>query len=97
MTFLYFIFFLVVIVWLLGLIFRATVNRWLRRRTNEYNQAAKEAEREAKRQARGKREGEVTIEATEAAFRKKVSQNVGDYVEFEEIEVTETYEEKNSQ
>lgn len=92
MGFLYFLFFLVVGIWLFGLVFRATVNRWLRKRTEEYNRAANEARQEAKRRSRGKREGEVTIEAGEAAMRKKVSRSVGDYVEFEEVD--EKYEEK---
>lgn len=94
MTFLYIIFFLVVGLWFFGLIGRAAINRWLRKRTEEYNRAAKAAQREAKRQARGKREGDVTIEATEAAFRKRVSNDVGDYVEFEEV--SETYEESET-
>lgn len=94
MTFLYVIFFLVVALWFFGLIGRAAINRWLRKRTDEYNRAAKAAQREAKRQARGKREGDVTIEATEAAFRKRVSNDVGDYVEFEEV--AETYEESEN-
>lgn len=76
----------------MGLIGRASINRWLKKRTDEYNRAAKEAEKEAKRQSRGKREGDVTIEATQAAFTKKVSCNVGDYVEFEEV-TEEVYEE----
>lgn len=92
MNFLVFIFFLVVVVWLIGLIGRASINRWLKKRADEYNRAAKAAQREAKRAARGKREGDVTIEATEAAFQKKVSRDVGDYVEFEEV--AETYEER---
>ncbi len=77
------------VIWFAGLIIRATFSRWLRNRTEEYNRAAKAAQKEAQRQARGNREGEVTIEATEAAVTKKVRRGVGEYVEFEEISVTE--------
>lgn len=73
------------VIWLVGLILRATVSRWLRKRTEEYNRAAKQAQSEARRQARSKRTGDVTIEATEAAMQKRVRRDVGDYVEFEEI------------
>lgn len=86
MGFLYFIFFLVIAIWLFGLIFRATVSRWLRRRTEEYERAVKQARREAER--RGRREGEVRVEAGEASRSKRVSRSVGDYVEFEEVTVT---------
>jgi cell division protein FtsI/penicillin-binding protein 2 len=91
MGFLTFIFVVVVVIWFMGLIARAVVVRWLRHRTDEYNRAAKEAQREAKRAARGRSEGEVRVEATNESFRKRVSNDVGDYVEFEEI--TEVHEE----
>ncbi len=89
MGFLKFLFFALVAFWLVGLIFRASVNRWLRKRTEEYNRAAKQAQREAQRAARGKREGDVVIETTRTSSGKKVSRDVGDYVEFEEITVEE--------
>jgi hypothetical protein len=90
MGFLTFIFVLLVVIWFVGLVARGLLARWLRKRTDEYNRRAKEAQKEARRAARNGREGEVTIEAQRTTFRKKVSRNVGDYVDFEEItEVTE--------
>jgi hypothetical protein len=94
MAFLTFIAVLLFVIWFVSLIARAVLARWLRKRTDEYNRAAKEAQREARRQARGRGMGEVRVEATREAFRKKVSNNVGDYVDFEEI--TETYEETDN-
>jgi hypothetical protein len=85
MKFLTVLFFIFAGLWFVGLIIRSTFSRWLRRRVEEYNQAAARAQREARRQSRGKREGEVTVEATEIAVEKRVNQGVGEYVEFEEV------------
>ncbi len=85
-------FFLFAGIWLLGIVLRSLLAGWLRRRTAEYNRAAKEAQREGQRQ--GRREGEVTVEATRAAAEKKVNRGVGEYVEFEEITVTEEEKER---
>jgi Na+-transporting methylmalonyl-CoA/oxaloacetate decarboxylase gamma subunit len=87
MKFLTFLAFFLFGIWFVGLIIRSTFSRWLRRRTEEYNRAAKEAQREAR--ARSRREGEVTVEATRASVEKKVNRGVGEYVEFEEIKITE--------
>lgn len=87
MGFLKFLFFTVVGIWFVGLILRATVNRWLKKRAEEYNRAAAQARREANRQARGRKEGDMVIETRQTTDR-KVRRDVGDYVEFEEI--TET-------
>lgn len=89
MKFLTFLFFLFVGIWLVGLIFRGAINRWLRKRTEEYNRAAQQAQKEARRQARGNKEGDVVIETTRTTTEKKVRRDVGDYVEFEEITETE--------
>ncbi len=75
------------VIWFVGLILRATFSRFLRRQTEAYQRAAKEAQRQAR--TRNKREGEVTVEATRTAAGKKVNRGVGEYVEFEEITVTE--------
>jgi nitrogen fixation protein FixH len=82
-----FLLIMLAVIWFTGLIIRATFSRFLRKRTEEFNRAAKEAQREAAR--RGRREGEVRVEATRAAVEKKVSRGVGEYVEFEEITVIE--------
>jgi Na+-transporting methylmalonyl-CoA/oxaloacetate decarboxylase gamma subunit len=87
MKFVIFLAFLLFGIWFVGLIIRSTFSRWLRRRTEEYNRAAKEAQREAR--SRGRREGEVRVEATRATVEKKVNRGVGEYVEFEEITIME--------
>jgi Na+-transporting methylmalonyl-CoA/oxaloacetate decarboxylase gamma subunit len=84
-AFLKFILILLIVVWFVGLVIRATFSRFLRKRTEEFNRAARQAQTEARR--RGRREGEVSVEATGAAAEKKVSRRVGEYVEFEEIAV----------
>ncbi len=78
-----FLIILLAVVWFVGLIVRATFSRFLRKQTEAYQRAAKEAQRQAR--AKGRREGEVTVEATRAQVDKKVSRGVGEYVEFEEI------------
>ena len=83
MGFLKVLFIFLAVVWFVGLIIRATFSRFLRKQTEAYQRAAKEAQRQAR--ARGKREGEVTVEATRDATGKKVNRSVGEYVEFEEI------------
>ncbi len=84
MRFLTILAFILLGIWFVGLVIRTTFSRFLRRQTEAYQRAAKEAQRQAR--ARGKREGDITVETTQAAESKKVSRNVGEYVEFEEIE-----------
>jgi Na+-transporting methylmalonyl-CoA/oxaloacetate decarboxylase gamma subunit len=86
-----FLIILLAVVWFVGLIIRATFSRFLRKQTEAYQRAAKEAQRQAR--ARSRREGEVTVEATSSQSGKKVRRGVGEYVEFEEITVTD--EERN--
>ncbi len=86
MGFLKFVVILLAVLWFAGLILRATFSRFLRKRTEAYQRAAKEAQRQAR--AKGRREGEVTVEATRTAG-KKVNRSVGEYVEFEEVTITE--------
>ncbi len=92
MGFLKFLLIFLAVVWFVGLIIRATFSRFLRRQTEAYQRAAKEAQRQARN--KGRREGEVTVEATRSQTGKKVNRGVGEYVEFEEITVTE--EERNT-
>jgi hypothetical protein len=89
MGFLKFLAITLLVIWFTGLIIRAAFSRFLRKRTEEFNRAAKQAQNEARRQARGKREGEVTVEKTINAVQKRVSRDVGDYVEYEEITETD--------
>jgi len=69
-------------IWFAGLVLRATLSRWLRRRTEEYQRAAERARRAER--TRRSREGDVTIETQGDAARKKVNRAVGEYVDFEE-------------
>lgn len=94
MVFLKFLLIFLAVVWFVGLVIRATFSRWLRKRTEEFNRAAKEAQRETQRQAHGRREGEVTVESTGVAAEKKVNRSVGEYVEFEEVTIVEENSEK---
>jgi hypothetical protein len=76
--------FLIVILsfWLLWQLLKWWFRWWLGRKL---------APREEPRRRRP--EGEVRVEQT-ARTEKKVNRNVGDYVEFEEVEITETCDEK---
>ena len=85
MGFFKFLFIFLAVVWFVGLIFRATFGRFLRKQTEAYQKAAKAAQKEAQRQARSRKEGEITVETTRDAGGKKVNRSVGEYVEFEEI------------
>ncbi len=85
MGFLKFLVILLAVVWFVGLIIRATFSRFLRKQTEAYQRATKEAQRQAR--TRGRREGDVTVEATRSHAEKKVNRGVGEYVEFEEITV----------
>ncbi|MDR1671837.1 MAG: DUF4834 family protein [Alistipes sp.] len=87
MKFFTFLAFLFLGIWFAGLVIRATFSRWLRRRTEEFNRAAQAAQRQAR--TRGRREGEVIVENTHTGDAKKVARGVGEYVDFEEITVTE--------
>lgn len=76
------------VIWFVGLVIRAAFSRFLRKSTEAYNQAVRDARHQVRQKKRGTREGEVTVEARESSV-KVVSSDVGDYVEFEEItEVT---------
>jgi type II secretory pathway pseudopilin PulG len=87
MKFLTFLFFLFAGLWLAGLVGRALLGRWLRRKAEQFNAAAQQAQKEAR--SRGRREGEVTVETVSSAAEKKVNRSVGEYVEFEEVESAE--------
>ena len=89
MNFWTFILVTILIFWLLGIVGRTAFGIWLHRRQRRFAgefggaQQGRNARRAAER-----REGYVSIRKT--AFEEKtVNKNVGDYVEFEEIETTE--------
>jgi Sec-independent protein translocase protein TatA len=93
MGFLTVIFFIVVGVYLLRLLFRW----WIGKKIRQFQQrmAGNAAQGSAHGSSRRTpREGEIRVE-TGAAPEKKVNNRVGDYVEFEEVEITETTVEEN--
>jgi len=91
MAFLRFIFFTVLIFYILGFIGRTVLRVWVRRRQEEFSQAAQHArQRTEKARAKARREeGRITISDTHTATRKAVSDSVGEYIEYEEVTETE--------
>ena len=97
--FLTFIFFTIVGIWLLGQIGRLLIRRWILKKQREfaeqfgagaaggYNAGAGAG------RAKNRREGEVHVQQTDGGGR-KVNRSVGEYVEFEEVEMVEETEEK---
>lgn len=87
-----FIFITVVVIWLVGLLGRWFLRWWLVKKQRELSErfgggAGQTRGRGAAR--RGNRpEGDVSVRQT-APVQKKVNKSVGDYVEFEEVEITE--------
>ena len=73
-----FIFFLIVGFYLAGLLGRLLLRRWIIRKQKEFEQGGN---------PKPKPEGKVTVEQTRMT-QKRVSGDVGDYVEYEEIKVS---------
>lgn len=89
--FLSFIFYTIITLWLLGLLGRWLMRRWLRKKQREFSEqfgggAQYQRNRSSRRQ--NGREGDVRVQQT-ARIEKKVSGNVGEYVDFEEVKNTE--------
>lgn len=93
--FLTFIFITILVIWVLGQLGRIFVRRWLAKKQREFAQQfggpqpGGQPRNQSRRQS--KKEGEVVVQQT-AHLEKKVSKSVGDYVEFEEVEITEQTE-----
>ena len=88
-----FIFFLIVGFYLAGLLGRLLLRRWIIRKQKEFEQGGNPFFRTYtwgggghSRNAKPKPEGKVTVEQTRMT-QKRVSGDVGDYVEYEEIKV----------
>ena len=84
-------------IWLVGLLGRWLLQRWLQRKQREFAAQFGGGGQPGGR-AQGRRntrpEGDVSVQQT-APIHKKVNRGVGDYVEFEEVEIAEeTIEEK---
>ncbi len=87
---------IILLMLILGLIFRAKISR-LQRQAQEQMRSGAGSQggfaggfqgfntQSRSSQKRGDKEGDVKIFATEQSQKKKVSEQVGDYVEFEEI------------
>lgn len=91
-----FIFISILVIWILGQVGKFFARRWIARKQREFAEQFGGAP--AGGQGRGstrrsRREGEVSVQQT-MPVEKKVSKSVGDYVEFEEVEVTEQTEDK---
>ena len=89
-----FIFFLIVGFYLAGLLGRLLLRRWIIRKQKEFEQGGNPFFRTYtwgggghSRNAKPKPEGKVTVEQTRMT-QKRVSGDVGDYVEYEEIKVS---------
>ena len=89
-----FIFFLIVGFYLAGLLGRLLLRRWIIRKQKEFEQGGNPFFRTYtwgggghSRNAKPKPEGKVTVEQTRMT-QKRVSGDVGDYVEYEEIKAS---------
>ena len=81
-----FILSLLIIFWLVGAIGKFLFRRWLRSKQRQFGQTfnyQKQYQENYKRQ-----EGDVTIEGTPANSNKRVNDNVGEYVDFEDVKDT---------
>ncbi len=95
MGFLTFIFFLLLGFYIFGLIVKVLFRSWINRKARQFQQGGATYRtytwgaggRGARPQE--KREGEVTVQQPAAAQSKRVNKSVGEYVEFEEVEIVE--------
>jgi hypothetical protein len=91
MEFLMIIGIIILSLWLLGQLGRWWLRRWVARNQQEFARrfGAMPNERQGgPRRTKTKKEGEVRVEQT-VRMEKRVNERVGDYVEFEEVEITE--------
>ena len=88
-----FIIITILVIWALGFFGRLLLRYWLKKKQKEFAQQFGQAaggfsQTGARSRKQAKREGEVSVEQT-LRVEKKVNKGVGEYVEFEEVEVTE--------
>ena len=85
------LFFIVVGIYLMGLVGRLALGYWLRKKQREFAESgqARGYSRNytwgGRKASRSRAEGDVTVQQTQASPRKKINKNVGDYVDYEEI------------
>ena len=76
------LFFIVVGIYLMGLVGRLALGYWIRKKQRGFSRTYTWGGRKA---SRSRAEGDVTVQQTQASPRKKINKNVGDYVDYEEI------------
>jgi hypothetical protein len=87
----------IAIIWLLGWVVRQLFRYWLARKVNQFNRAAGGGfgsangnrgfgNRRENGAGHARKEGDVTVDGTSATASKKVRKDVGEYVDFEEVE-----------
>lgn len=99
--FISFIFYAIITVWLLGLLARFLLRRWVNKKQREFSERFGDGAQYGRQSHRGGgrsqrktgNEGDIHVQQT-VRIEKKVSNNVGEYVEFEEVEVTEEINDK---
>lgn len=77
-----FILITILTIWLVGLLGRWLLQRWVLRKQREFAEQFGGGTGQARRNSRP--EGDVSVQQT-APIHKKVNRSVGDYVEFEEV------------
>ena len=97
MDFLTFIFLAIFGIWLLGIVGRFVLRTWLRNKQRQFEQqfggGAAGGRSAGSRRRDNRREGDVSVQQT-THVEKKVNKSVGDYVEFEEVEIIEEIREE---
>ena len=81
-----FILSLLIIFWLVGAIGKFLFRRWLRSKQRQFEQTFNYQKQYQENYNRP--EGDVTIEGTPASQNKRVNENVGEYVDFEDVKDT---------
>lgn len=82
-----FILSLLIIFWLVGAIGKFLFRRWLRKKQQQFEQNFNYQKQQQENYNR--QEGDVTIKGTPANMNKRVNDNVGEYVDFEDVKDTE--------
>ena len=85
------LFFIVVGIYLMGLVGRLALGYWIRKKQREFAESGQAGGFSrtytwgGRKASRSRAEGDVTVQRTQASPRKKINKNVGDYVDYEEI------------
>ena len=81
------LFFIVVGIYLMGLVGRLALGYWIRKKQREFAESGQAGgfSRTYTWGGRKASRSRVTVQQTQASPRKKINKNVGDYVDYEEI------------